>query len=431
MMLELLKQKLNALPCDAWELTETEKRGWEFYFIRHRLDQNRAVRVKTVGVKLYKAIEEDGQKFLGSASGEIPPTASAAEIDERLASLLYQAGLVKNPYYTLTDKPVDLPEKTDPVDVEAIAEDFLRALRSVPETETEDINSYEIFVSELKRHTLNSNGVEYTCTYPSSEVEVVVNARRDGREIELYRNFKSGSCDTEKLRSDIADALRFGRDRLIAVPTPRLGQGAVVFSTADAVGIYEYFTERMAADLKVRQMSDFKPGKPVAEDAGGDRITAEALSTLRNSSADFPVDAEGAVIRDRFLIRDGVAENFWGSRQFSQYMGLEDSSNVYNLRFAGGKGSAADVRHGDYLEVVEFSDFQVDAMGGDIAGEIRLGYWHHGGETTVVTGGSISGNMRAAARTMTFSAETAQYDYVVIPAVTRLEGLRITGAAEL
>ena len=49
----------------------------------------------------------------------------------------------------------------------------------------------------------------------------------------------------------------------------------------------------------------------------------------------------------------------------------------------------------------------------------------------MVTGGSISGNMRAAARTMTFSAETAQYDYVVIPAVTRLEGLRITGAAEL
>ena len=91
MMLELLKQKLNALPCDAWELTETEKRGWEFYFIRHRLDQNRAVRVKTVGVKLYKAIEEDGQKFLGSASGEIPPTASEKEIDERLNALLYQA----------------------------------------------------------------------------------------------------------------------------------------------------------------------------------------------------------------------------------------------------------------------------------------------------------------------------------------------------
>lgn len=429
MMLETIKKKLAALDCDAWELAEITRRGWEFYFIRHRLDQNRAVEVKTINVKLYKAIE--GGKFLGSASGEIPPTASDAEIDERLVSLLYQAGLVKNPPYTLADTPVSVPEKAADVDVEKIAEDFIRAIGSVEETAGEDVNSYEIFVNSITRHTLNSNGVEYTCTYPASEIEVVVNARRDGHEIEMYRLFSSGTCDAEKLKSDIADAMRYGRDRLTAVPTPKLGSAAVVFSTADAVNIYNYFVDRMSAGMKYQKMSDWEIGKSVVKEAKGDKISVEALSTLQNSSKDYPVDAEGSVIRDRWLIRDGVAENFYGSRQFSEYLGLKDSSIVENVRFTGGKGSAEEVRHGDYLEVVEFSAFDVDSVSGDIAGEIRVGYWHHGGKTTVVTGGSISGNMLEASRTMTFSRETRQYDTCVIPAVTRLEGLRVTGVAEM
>lgn len=428
-MLERIKEKLTALHCDAWELTETVRRGWEFYFIRHAMDQNRVTAVQSCDVKLYRAIE-DG-KFLGSASGSISPTASDREIDKTLQDLLYQASLVKNPAYTLTDTPVELPNKLDPVDVEAIAEDFIRAMQQIPETETEDVNSYEIFVSEIDRHTLNSNGVEYRCIYPSSMIEVVVNARRDGHEIELYRNFRSGTCNGEKLAADIAGALRYGKDRLTAQPTPKLGSSAVIFSTADAVDIYDYFLSRMSADMKVRRISDWEIGKPICETFTGDRITMEAVSSLENSSRDFPVDEEGSVIRDRFLLRDGVPENFWGSRQFSQYLGLENSSRVYNIRVSGGSKSADDVRQGDYLEVVEFSDFQVDPMGGDIAGEIRLGYLHRNGKVTVVTGGSVSGSMQEAASSMTFSRETVQYDTHVIPAVTRLEDLRITGIAEL
>ncbi|MBO4914425.1 MAG: TldD/PmbA family protein, partial [Oscillospiraceae bacterium] len=341
-----------------------------------------------------------------------------------------QAGLVKNPYYTIAEKKIEIPGKTAQIDVDKIAEDFIRAVRSVKETESEYINSYEIFVSELMRHTLNSNGVEYTCTYPKSTVDIVVNAKKDGHEIEMYRFFTSGTCNAEKLKGDIADAMRYGRDRLNAVPTPKLGTAAVVFSTSDAVNIFDYFVERMSAGYKYRKISDWEIGGEVVVNAKGDKISVEALSSLENSSADYPVDAEGAVIRDRWLIRDGVAENYYGSRQFSQYLGLIESSLVNNVRFTGGKKSAADVRCGDYLEVVEFSDFQVDPMSGDIAGEIRVAYWHHGGETTVVTGGSVTGNMLEAAQNMTFSRETMQYDTYVIPAVTRLEGLRITGVAE-
>ena len=421
MMFGLLKQKLSALPCAGWELTENARRGWEFYFIRRTLDQNRAVETRDYEARVYVA---GGNGGLGSAAAAISPTASEAEIDKTLSELLFRAGLVQNPAYRLSAERIELPWRTERVDVESISEQFLRVLRAAPETEHEDINSCELFVSERRRHTLNSNGVEYCCVYPSSMLELVVNARRAGREIELYRNFRSGDCDAETLERDIAAALRFGRDRLAAEPTPKLEVIDVLFSTADAVELYRYFAGRMDASMKYRRLSDWETGESVG---AGDALCLEALPTLENSSKNFPVDAEGSLIRPRFLIRNGKAENFWGSRQFSEYLGLRDSSIVYNFRACGGADSAAALREGDCLELVEFSDLSVDPVGGDLAGEIRLGYLRRDGETRIVTGGSVSGNLRRAMPGLRMSRDTVRYDNWEIPAVTRLGGLRIAG----
>ena len=425
-MWEMLKKKLTALACDGWELKETVKNGWEFYFIRHELDQNRTVEIRTLEVTVYKALE-DG-KFLGSASGEIPPTASEEEADRILSGLLFQAGLMKNPFYTLNSRPVSLPAQ-EAMNPEKTAEDFLTAMSEVRETPEADVNSYEIFSSVLTLHFLNSEGVEYTWSRPVSMIEVVVNARKDGHEIELYRSFDSGTCDRESLKRDVEAALLTGHDRLRAEPTPQLKDIPVLFSTDAAVNIYEYFLDRAGAVFKYRQLSPWEPGKPVADDLRGDRISLEALAQLPNSSRNLPADDEGALIEDRFLIRDGLLEQFWGNRQYSRYLGLENSSKVYNYRVSGGGRTEDELRQGDYLELVEFSDFQVDPVGGDIAGEIRLGYLHENGQVKIITGGSVSGSMTEAVRDMEMSREQVCYDTAMIPKVTKLRGLLITGVA--
>lgn len=422
-MLTLIQDTLRSLGCEIWELTERTVRGWEFYFIRHALDQNRITEVKTIEVTLYRTLE-DG--LLGSASGEIAPTASPEEVRKNLSDIFFQASLVKNPAYALHDEPVAAPPRKE-VDVAAIARDFITAMQQVRETETEDLNSYEIFVKEITRHYVSSAGVEYTVRYPSSMIEVVVNARSGGHEIELYRNFRSGTCDAGKLRRDTEKALRYARDRLVTEPTPKLDGIDVLFSTDDAVTIYRYFGARMSADLIYRHLSDWTPGKQIAEQMTGDRITLKAVSSLENSSTDYPIDEEGGLIRDRVLIREGTAESIWGHRQFCQYLGAKDGSVVRNFVVSGGARSEAELRRGDYLEVVEYSDFQVNPMSGDIAGEIRLGYLHRDGKVTIVSGGSVTGQMADTIPTMTFSAETEQYDNVVIPRVTRLKNLKISG----
>ena len=423
-MFEQTKRILAQIGCDTYELTEVKKTAWEFYFIRHKLDQNRTVETRELEATLYRLMD-DG-KTLGSASGPISPTADDDEIRETVKNLYYQASLVKNPAYTLTDKPVPAVE-SKPVDVAAIAKDFLEAMQAVPETETERINSYEIFVREVTKNFENSNGVSYSETYPDSMIEVIVNAAKGDHEIELYRSFTSGVCDREKLTRDVAAAMQYGKDRLIASPTPMLGKADVVFSTADAVTIYRYFAARTNARMRFMRISDWERGKAVADYTTGDKLSVYAAATLENSSKSFPVDEEGALIRERYLIKDGVVQDVWGDRQMCQYLGTENNSIVYNFIISGGTADEATLRGGEYLEVVEFSDFQVDTIGGNIMGEIRLGYWHHDGQVDIVTGGSVSGRMQEAIPSMRFSGESEQYDHVVIPKETRLYGLTITG----
>lgn len=427
-MLEQLFEILKSAGVSGWEVTDLRTEGWEFYFIRHALDQNRAKSVEHITVKVYQRI---GDEQIGSAAGEVPPTATAEEAKRLVESLAYQATLAPNRAYTLqprTDAHT-APRADAPVDIPGNARAFITTMAAIPETAGEDLNSYEIFTAAVTRRFVTSEGIDVTETYPESMLEAVVNARSDGHEIELYRLYKSGSCDAAGLRRDLERAMRYGRDRLHTVPTPALGTADVIFSTDDAKQIYAYFASRLDASMVVRKFSDWQIGVPIEQEVRGDRVTLEARRSLPNSSRNRAFDAEGAPIRDTVMLRAGVPEHYLGGRMFSSYMGLTDSFIPGNYAVSGGVKTEAELRQGRYLEVVEFSDFQVDAMTGDIFGEIRLAYWHDGETVTPVSGGSLSGSMRDFVKEMYLSAETVQYDNVLLPAVTKLCGVTVTGIA--
>ena len=421
--LDTLLDVLGTSGADAWEITDTTEKGWEFYFIRHSLDQHRAKDIRSFSVRVYKKFEN----FLGSAKASVPADASAEEMRRIVAGLCKDASYVRNPAYTLNrPEPQVSASSTEKIDPESISSDFIRTLAAVPETATENLNSYEIFAGSVTRRFLNSEGIDVTEVYPSSMVEAVVNARRDGHEIELYRLFRSGTCSREQLTQDLAETLAYGRDRLVTSPTPALGKADVVFSTDPARELYLYFIDRLSTDMVYRGMSDWKIGDRVAPD----NLTVQAVKYLPNSSGNTVWDEEGAPIRDLVLIDRGKAAAYWGGRQFSQYLGLESSFIAHNFTATGGTESAAELRRGDFLEVVEFSDFQADPVTGDFAGEIRLAYLHRNNQTTPVSGGSVSGNIRETADGFRFSKETRQYNDLLIPAVTRLRNVTVTGAGD-
>ena len=202
-MLEELLEILKNSEADDFEVTQLKITGWEFYFIGHSLDQNRARKTEHIDVKVFKRTEES----LGIAGGELPADSSYAEIENFVNDLIAQASLVKN-------KPYELPE---PKETEAItvsipdrkeeAAKLIDIFNTVHETETEYLNSYEIFSDVTESRFINSRGIDVTETYPSTALEVVINAKNDEHEIELYRYYQKGACDEAEMRKEIEDTL--------------------------------------------------------------------------------------------------------------------------------------------------------------------------------------------------------------------------------
>ena len=103
-MTDRIIELLKASAADAFEVVEKVTEGWEFYFIGHKLDQNRVKNVKHIDVTVFKKLE-DG-KFIGRAADEIAPTASEEEAKKIIDDLCKRAAYVKNPYYELNKKTI-------------------------------------------------------------------------------------------------------------------------------------------------------------------------------------------------------------------------------------------------------------------------------------------------------------------------------------
>lgn len=424
-MTERLIEILKNSGADDYEITINDTKAWEFYFIRHELDQNRVRNTKEISLKVYKK-SEDGSS-LGFATAVIPPTASDEEIEKTVKDLVFQASLLKNRPFELTG-PGESSIETEESDIKEQSYGFIKTMDEIPEDENSYLNSYEIFIERTDRRFINSRGVDISFSYPYSMVEAVVNARNEKEEIELYRLFEMGTLRKEVLNENMTEMEKMGLNRLRAVPTPKIEGYPVLFSTDDARNIYYYFIDNTDAAMVYRKLSSFEIGKSIAEEGTGDKLTLKALGRLEGSSSNFPYDEEGSPVRDMDIITDNVPVNFHGNRMFSQYMGIQDSFSLTNIRAEGGTHSEEELRSGNYIEALEFSDFQVDPITGDIFGEIRLAYVHNAdGSGYYVTGGSISGNMKDNLDSMEMSCSLRQYDNMLIPRITKLYKMNIAG----
>jgi hypothetical protein len=94
-------------------------------------------------------------------------------------------------------------------------------------------------------------------------------------------------------------------------------------------------------------------------------------------------------------------------------------------QFPPGKTKEADLRRGDHLEVVQFSDL-VPSGQGNFSAEIRLGYEVRKGKRRPVTGGVVSGNILAALAHAHHAQEVGLEDAYVGPRWVRVEsGLKV------
>lgn len=424
-MIEQLIKILNESKLDGYKIINTETTANEFFFIGHKLDINRRKDVNHSLLTIYKALEDN--KFLGSASQEIHPNQSAQEIKAIIAKLVYSAGFVKNPYYHLaTPKEVSLIVAPK-IDALQVATDIIDVVYNIKEFQDQNINSYEVFVNERKVRIINSNHVDVNYETLDSQIEIIINARKDGHEIEIYRNFTAGNCDRAYLSEEINRTLMVGRDRTSASNTPNLKKHRVLLSGTNVVKLLSYYVDLTNVGNVYMQISDYKIGEAIFNDSVGDKITLTAVASLPNSSKNAPYDEDGNPLSDRVLITNNICKDYWGNEQFSQYVNKSEAGSYRNFVFGAGKQSQETFKQEAYLHAVEFSDFQCDSATGNFAGEIRLAYYYNGKEEIPVTGGSIAGNIKDIEQKMLLSSELKQYDNYMIPEFICLEDVAVTG----
>lgn len=428
-MIETVLEILKHSDADDYKIIFRKTASNEFFFIRHQLDMNRKKEVEHIQLTIFKSIEEGS--FLGSSTCEIHPTMSRDEIEAAIRNLCISASYVKNPMYALNQGDSCEVALKEPVDTKKAAMDIIQAVKSCAESENEMINSYEIFVNETETRIINSKGVDVSYSSLDSMCEIVVNAKRDSHEVELYRNYVFGTCDEEYLKTEIEKTLKIGKDRLNAENTPNLKKGTVLLSGKNVCSLMRYYIARCNAQNLYSKISDYELNKSITqEEVSGDKISVMGCASLKNSGSNAAYDSDGHKIEDRILIEDNICRNYWGNQQFSQYVGKSEACIFSNFKVKGGSRSVEELKKQPYLEAVEFSDFQTDPVSGDFAGEIRLAYYFDGEKVTCVTGGSIAGNMQDVQKSFLLSKELKQHNNMIVPDTVCMFDVSITGIEE-
>jgi predicted Zn-dependent protease len=111
-------------------------------------------------------------------------------------------------------------------------------------------------------------------------------------------------------------------------------------------------------------------------------------------------------MRKRCLVKDGELELIFGDTRMCRYLGIEPTGNYPKVICEGGSLALSEMRRPGVLELVSFSDFQMDPFDGHFKGEIRLALlYKEDGTVEELTGGSVNGSLLELQKDLAFSKE--------------------------
>lgn len=434
-MIEKILSALKKSGAELYQITETKEESAELFFVRKSLDMLRRKEVRQAEVVVYKDFSEGGRHRMGSATVQVQDSYPEEMMEELFRDALYAAGFVKNEYYELYAGKEDAAEEAsepsggsagkslDDKSLAEIGRSFAEALFAEDGEEDVFLNSAEIFAMRTTSRIINSKGVDVGYRKSRVQGEFVVQCTA-GQDVETYQHFAYVDCDTEPLRRKVREALQMTLDRAKAVSAPPAGEYRVILSGPYVRDIFSYYVDRSSSSMVYQKYSTFQVGRNVQ---GGEVEKDQIQLTLK---ATVPYSAEGIPMKDRELVRDGKLLLLHGGNRFAHYLNLEPTGTYRSYKAPAGKSSLEEMRQAPCLEVVNFSDFQMDSFSGHFGGEIRLAYLYDGEKRIPVTGGSINGNILEAQKALVFSRETQTEESFEGPLAVCLERVLVAGCVE-
>lgn len=433
-MIEKILSALKAAGAEMYQITETKTESSELFFIRRSLDMQRKKNVCQATVTVYREFTEDGKHRMGSAAVQVQDSLTREQMEEMFRDALYAAGFVKNKYYELYGgQTADAADEDAEEDVKASAMDgktlteiarcFTEALYAEDTEKDVFLNSAEIFASVTACHIINSRGVDVSYRKSRVEGEFVVQCTA-GQDVETYQDFAYEDMNTDALRRKVRETMEMTRARAGAVSAPPAGTYRVILKGAWVETILSYYVDRSNSSLIYQKYSTFRTGCDVQ---GGEVEKDRINLTLK---ANEPYSMEGIPMKDRELVKDGKLQLIHGGSRFAYYLQLEPTGNYRGYRVPAGTVSLEEMHGEPYLEVLNFSDFQMDSFDGHFGGEIRLAFLYDGEKKIPVTGGSINGNILEAQKKLVFSSEMQVEKNFEGPLAVCLENINVAGNQE-
>lgn len=428
-IIDILKSKDSV---DEWLIGDRKVESTELFFIGKNLDMNRSKNVHHIEVVVYKNFEQDGTKYKGSASTRISPTMSVEEIEEKIEQTALAASFVKNPYYELvspTDEPLkEVSSQFSTDELAAFMPELVKALYKSDKFDNGKINSCEFFLERIEKRLINSKGVDENWTSYKGQIELVVDWKETGEEVEIIDIIDFSDFEPAKIETIAAETLNNARLRAQAVPLPELSNIPVLLVKENINEFLKYYIEQSSAALVYQKYSNAKVGENLqGKDITGDSVNIELLPEIKGSVRNSYIDFSGIKLKPTKLYTNGVLDCYHGDNRHCQYLGVDPTGIIGNVKVDGGKKSYDELKEGPYLELRYFSDFQMDAWTGDFGGEIRLAIYHDGEKSIPVTGGSIVGNIKKVQSSMLLSSELQTSNNYICPKAIKLTGVTIAG----
>ena len=430
-MKKIIKILENSPKVDEYRIVENKTTSKELFFIKDQLQMNRGKDVHDIDITVYKNFEIEGKKFKGSSTTAISPTMTFEEIEHNINQAALAASFVKNEYYDLEQKS----EETAPKITSQFSDgNFIGHISKLVQTLYNEnknskafINSAEFFIDERNIRIINSNGIDVSYTKYYGEIELIVEANGEKESIELFDVLHFSDLDEENIKSTINESLKNAALRAVAVPMPNVENLPVVISGPASCELWEYYTHNADASSKYNHLHENNVGDLVQKEAKGDKVTIIGLPYIKNSSRNSYYDTNGTFLKDTVLLKDGAIKTMSASKRFADYLNVPCTGAFPNFKVNGGSKSEQELREGNFLEVLKFSDFQIDPFTGDFGGEFRLGIYHKDGKEIPVTLGSIAGNIKEAQKNMFLSKETVQANHYIVPKLLHFTDVRIAG----
>ncbi len=397
-MLNIILEELKKQNTEHYLINEKRSTVNELYFIKRNLDMRRINNVTKYELTVYKDFEKDGMKMRGSSTCNLYPGMASEEIAKKITDTLHAASFACNPFFEFPKPCVASQEKTD-FPAEKTLSDAVSAIYEADNDSEGFINSAELFAENNIFHTVSSWGTDVTYSSHSIHGEYVTQCCSP-EDVETYQDFHYIDLDKDALVSKVKRAIELTKSRAIANKCMVSGKIKLILSGQYVSDLLHFYSERAAASMIYPHYSDFELNKQVQSDSiSGDKLNISLTS-------DTPFSKEGIPMKERSLITDGVLNTIHGSSRFSYYLNIEPTGVYEGIKVVPGTTSLNEMESGRYLHVVNFSDFQMDAMSGRFGGEFRLAFYCDGDKVIPITNGSVSGSILELAGNIRLSSET-------------------------